>query len=261
MGANLFKNTGNSCLSEAAKEELNCLGVTIKETGCTIENTAPYSEDLESLLQSYPVFRLDLPLNQQGFLFNSQDRAIFIENDGYQVSLREAKLNITTYAMAADPLSWDLITRFKVDKKFELYSMHELRQNFSLFYDSRYMKRWGDMAQNWGDFQGTWANHGTKREYVYRGGDTFIKLSQCEETICLYIVIDDISEADYTRFSANDERWYQVTCISTGLNKCTEYARKKKPADLYKVVQIGSRGDYVEVPLRYEPAPPVFEPN
>lgn len=259
MSANLFKNSFSSCLSEEAQEELQCLGITVKETGCTIENAAPYSQDLDSLLQSYPVFSLDLSLNENGLLFNSGDRAIFVENDGYQVSLRQAEGDLQSYIQAANPESWQVLTRFRIDKKYELYSLQQLLSTFPLFYDDKYMKKWGEMDQNWEELAEKWKKHTTLKEYIYKQGDTFLTLSQCEETVCLYIVLEDVLRSEYTRFSTGDDRWQRITCMGTGFNKCMSYNRKKQPFDLYKVVQIGSKGDYVEVPVRYKPSPPIYE--
>lgn len=259
MEANLFKNGCYACLSEEAQEELKCLGVSVKETNCTIETVAPYPQDLESLLQSYPVFSLGLPLNEDGLLFNFQDRAIFIENDGYQVSLRQSKFGIFTYAKAADPDSWEVLTRFRIAKKYELYSLYDLLTNYPLFYDNRFMKRWGEIDISWGDLDGKWSGFKIKKEYIFREGDTFLTLSPCEETMCLYIVIEDVAEEDYTKFSVNDGRWVKISCITTGFNKCMGNQRKKHPTDLYKLVRLGSRGDCVEVPIRYRPSPPLYE--
>ncbi len=259
MSANLFKNGCSSCLSEEAQAELLCLGVSVKETNCTIETVAPYPQDLDSLLQSYPVFSLDQPLNEAGLLFNFQDRAIFIENDGYQVSLRQARFGIYTYARAADPDSWDVLTRFRIDRKYELYSLYDLLSTYPLFYDDHYMRRWGEFDVTWGDFEGKWAKHKTKKEYIFKEGDTFLTVSPCEETLCLYIVIEDVAEDDYIKFSVSDERWVKIACISTGFNRCMGHQRKKHPTDLYKVVKLGSKGDCIEVPVRYRPLPPVYE--
>lgn len=45
--------------------------------------------------------------------------------------------------------------------------------------------------------------------------------------------------------------WQKVYCVSTGVNKCLEREVQKSPSDFYEVVEIGSRGHYVDVPEPY----------
>lgn len=260
MSANLFKNNCSSCLGPEALDELQCLGISVKDTSCTPENSAPYYKDFESLLQSYPVFTLDLPLNNKGLLFNFQDRALFIEDGGHEVTLRQANYGIFTYVQALTPGAWLTLAKFSIQNRYDIYTLYDLYTRHKMFDGSIITGAWGKLDKPWlNNLTRTWANFRANRNYLYKKGDTFLVLSSCEETLSLYYVINDISVANYSEFSTDSPYWKKVTSVQTGFNKCLGCDRTKHPADLYDIVEVGSKGHKVEAPIRYTPAPPLYE--
>lgn len=238
---------------------MQCLGVTVKDTNCTPKNSAPYYKDFESLLKSYPVFTLELPFNDQGLLFNFQDRVIFIEDGGHEVTLRQANYGIFTYLQALTPGAWLILARFTIEHRYDTYSLFDLYSRYKLLDDSLKTSKWGQSDSKWEDVNQNWDKIIFDRNYLYRAGDNFLTLSPCEETISLYYVVGDVLAENYSTFRSTDSRWVKITSIQTGFNKCLGCDRKKHPSDLYKLIEIGSQGHKVEVPTRYTPPLPVYE--
>lgn len=122
-----------------------------------------------------------------------------------------------------------------------------------------------------------WNDASVRRQFLYNQGDEVLVEGECGDALCLYIALIDLPATDYIwkkyseesfsefmYLSSSDEAngqktrvWQRVYCVATGANRCLEYQREKEPALNYDVVEIGSKGHFVEVPIPYRLKPPV----
>ena len=122
-----------------------------------------------------------------------------------------------------------------------------------------------------------WNQARVKRDFFYRRGDIVLVDGECKDTVCVFIALRDLEVTDYIwnkyskvpfsekiYLSSYDERrgiktsvWQRIYCLSTGRNQCLEYQRRKEPELGYDVVEIGSKGHFVEMPVPYRLGPTV----
>lgn len=260
MGANLFKTGCKSCVGPIAQDELDCLGIDYTITECTAENVATCGQSFSELLELYPVFNLNLSLNENGRLFEFMDRVLFIENDGFSVTLRQAKTEILDFVQAVSHSDWAVICSIKLDKKYDPVTLFDLLSRYKLYRPNFYTKNWSELLVSWADLPDKWRQVSYRRDLVYSPGDSFTVIGPCQETICLYLVVKDFLATDenitkYSSFTSKSEYWVKIFCIETGFNSCLGYTRKNHPADLYEVVNIGSDCHKVERPVKYVSTP------
>lgn len=263
MGANLFKTGCKSCIGQIAQDELDCLGVDVASTNCTSENVAPCGQDLTELLELYPVFDLDLPFNENGNLFEFQDRVLFVGDNGYSVTLRQALTEIRTYVQAVQPQDWEDICTIKLGVKYENRTLFDLVQNYKPYEPKFFAQTWSNFNLSWAESEYKWSNASYRKQFLYRSGERFRVLGPCEETMCVYLVIKDLEVTDrniekYATFISDPEYWVKILCVETGFNSCLDYQRKKTPFDLYKVVNLSCDGNGVEQPIQYVPEVPLL---
>jgi hypothetical protein len=263
VGANLFKTGCKSCIGPIAQDELDCLGIDYTFTDCTTENVATCGQDFSALLELYPVFDLSQPLNGNGLLFEYRDRVLFIEDDGYSVSLREANSEIQTFLQAVQPQYWTHICKLKLEIKYENRTLFDLVNGYKPYEPRFFAQTWADFGKTWALSNYIWSNPSYKKQLFYKAGDKFRTLGPCEETLCVYLVTKDIEVTDdriktHATFVSDPEHWTKIICIETGFNSCLGYQRKNHPADLYEVVSIGSDCHKVEVPIDYVPSKPLL---
>jgi hypothetical protein len=210
-----------------------------------LEVDTPLSNISPNFLGLYPLFRLDQPLNEQGRVFNEGDRVIFIENDGFKAVLKEAKVNIPLVEDVFVESNWDVVEQLKLSEKYELYTYDGLIEDYDFVNLDRYKTAWGEIDKGWSSCVFKWRQAKTPKQFLYEKGDIFLKLSPCGETLCVYVVIQNMEVGDEVR-----DRCVRHFCVGTGEDKCSGYRRRKTPESLYQVVEIGSRSDFIEPPLR-----------
>lgn len=120
-----------------------------------------------------------------------------------------------------------------------------------------------------------WGVARIRRERLYKKGDIVLLRGECDDSLCVYVAVADLPAteyvfeqyfgkpfSDFVYLNAEDRAdnqktkiWQMQYCISTGRNRCLEYQRKKEPALGYEVIEIGSKGHYVEAPVPYRLKP------
>lgn len=105
-----------------------------------------------------------------------------------------------------------------------------------------------------------WHESRIKRQFFYRQGDIVLVEGECGDALCVYIATQDIPVTKETlvsqsSFDPKSSLWQRIYCVPTGRNKCLEYQRKKEPELGYDVVEIGSEGHFVEMPVPYRLRP------
>jgi hypothetical protein len=263
VGANLFKKGCKSCIGLIAQDELDCLGIDYTTTDCTTENVAPCGQDFPDLIELYPVFDLSLVPNGAGLLFESGDKVLFIGDEGYSVTLREASLDISTFLQAVNPENWTIVCEIKLDTKYEKYSLFELVRDYKPYEPRFFAQTWSDFGLNWSAANYKWSSSSYRKQFLYKAGDKFRTLGPCGETMCVYLVVRDVEVTDsnikkYATFVSDAEYWTKILCIETGFNSCLGYQRKNNPEDLYEIVGIGSEYHVVELPKKYVPVVPTL---
>jgi hypothetical protein len=104
-----------------------------------------------------------------------------------------------------------------------------------------------------------WNKARLRRDYFYRAGDIVLIEGECKDIVCTYVATQDIPATieiyeSFLEFK-QEPYWRKLYCLATGQNKCLEYQRTRDVKAGYDVVQLGSKGHYVEVPVPYRVRP------
>lgn len=215
-------------------------------------------------------------------------RVLLIGDDGYEVGLYEANQDILSISGPFDFQKWTKICSVKTSIPIGLPSVQDLLDRFRFYSLSLFYDEWDEVDSEWSedayevslqncqaiggslaDFEkcmrntdsNTWGNVKIRKQFFYRRGDVVLVEGECGDVICVWTAIQDMpaSQAiydEYKKFQPGPY-WQKTYCVSMGegVNKCLDYQRKKEPSLGYDVVQIGSQGHYVEVPVPYRLKP------
>lgn len=213
-------------------------------------------------------------------------RVLLIEDDGYEVGLYEANQDIVSISGPFDYAKWDKICGVKTTIQVGLPTIEELRERYEPYSLKYFYDQWDEVDSTWSegtyelalqacqaqggslaDFEkcmrdsssDVWKDTRVRREFFYKRGDIILIDGECGDVVCIWIAIQDMPATEevynqYIKF-APGPYWQKIYCVGTDRNKCLEYERKKEPALGYDVVQVGSLGHYVEVPVPYRLKP------
>lgn len=209
-------------------------------------------------------------------------RVLMIEDDGYLITLYEANTDILSSYVRFVPSQWDKICSIVSVTPAGVQSEAELRTLYQPYGLKYSFLSWEEAASSWnsdlrqkaldscsgvsGDARDIclknlsddrWGSFSIRKENFYDEGDIVLVDGECGDSLCVWTAIKDVPVTDevykeYEKFKQG-EYWVKNYCISTGSNKCLEYQRKKTPQDAYEVIEIGSKGHYVEKPIPFSP--------
>jgi hypothetical protein len=215
-------------------------------------------------------------------------KVVYIADDGYTLEVYEALEDVLSFPFELDKSKWEKVCQVKTTVPFGILSIEELLSKYKKFSIEEFYKNWGDIEEGWesnlqqnaiqvclsqnpnltpGELEeclkdknsDVWNEARARRVNFYNQGDIFINEGVCGDVICLYIVTENVEVTDenynkYERFIV-DGPWQKVYCVSTGVNKCLGVSRSKEPSEGYELVEIGSKGHYVEAPIPYKLKP------
>lgn len=145
------------------------------------------------------------------------DRVLYIENDGYLISLYEAVENIPSITGPFDHSKWSKICSIELPEPFGLPTIPELLERYNYYTISLFFEEWEEFSSEWERklFQESkeacdiedgvrkipkkdldcladnsvdvWKDARIRKEYFYREGDYAIVNSDCKDTVCLYL--------------------------------------------------------------------------
>lgn len=230
----------------------------------------------------------------RAFIAYAEDSyVLYIEEDGYKVSLYQANQDVVAISGAFDYSKWDKICHVETAIPVGLPTIEELLSRYS-FYELKFFdKEWSRYSESWeanlkeqtmgacmgqglsikefekcvrGGSSDEWDEARVRRDFFYRAGDIVLSEGTCGDSLCVYIALQDIPATEevfeqYQKLSPSNPFWSKAYCVATGRNKCLEYQRTKDPAAGYDVVEIGTKGHFVEVPAPYrlKPTTPSLE--
>lgn len=215
-------------------------------------------------------------------------RVLLIENDGYELGLYEANQDVLSISGPFDSSKWDKICSIKTTIPVGLPTPEELYERYAEYTLEYFYGKWDEIDSTWseGTYElalqncqsqgGTiedlgkcmrnsnsdiWKDARVRKEFFYKNGDVVRVETECGDAICIWVAIQDIPAteeiyAEYANFKPGPY-WKKIYCVNTKANKCLEYQREKEPILGYDVVQIGSLGHYVEVPVPYRLSPDI----
>lgn len=214
------------------------------------------------------------------------DIVILIEDDGYSIGLYQANQDILSLPGPFDYSKWDKICNVKTTIPIGLPTIQELEERYKEYKLEYFFDEWDEIDSPWSqgsyeqslsfcqsqggtlaDFEkcmkdsssDKWKEARVRKEFFYRKGDTVLVYGECYDVVCVWTAIVDMpaDEATYQEYSIfkPGPYWQKIYCVNLEGNKCLEYQRKKEPELGYDVVQIGSLGHYVEVPVPYKLKP------
>lgn len=222
--------------------------------------------------------------------YSPGDRVLVIEEDGYELSLYEAISEVAVFPAILDKSKWEKICSIKTSTPVGVPTIEELYSSFELYNPSQFYSSWGEFDLDWDEqlkqqslqeclndnpsatlaelekciderrkSTDEWSKARKKKDFLYRQGDIFLVLGECEDSLCVYAVVEDVPATNeifdkYREFKPSPY-WGKLYCLSTGENKCLGPQRTKTPEQGYELVEIGSKGHYVEFPIPYLLAP------
>ena len=211
--------------------------------------------------------------------YTTGSMVLVIEDDGHTIALYRANQNITAISKAFNPLKWDKICQVETTEPAGIPSIAELRQRYGLYGLDLFDSTWSSYSKEWGDLESLdkWSDGKVRRQFFYKAGDTVFTEEECGDALCLYIALVDLPATDFVweKYSESGlvesmylsvfdlaagqktRVWQRIYCVPTGRNKCLEYQRRKEPELGYDVVEIGSKGHFVEMPVPYRLGPSV----
>lgn len=307
-----------------AIEELDVIG-SVVDKSCSREslNTCGYS--IEEIFEDYPIynsqkglykswghiiFNWEVGPSSPNLLFsandnkwsistfreivsyNAGDRVVYIEDDGYTVSVYEALEQILSFPGAFDRSKWRKICYVQTTIPIGLPSVDELYDRYDIYNLELFYKDWQDVNTQWDEdlheqsldyclaqhpnttilelekcvddrklSTDRWNKTRVRKQFFYRAGDIVLVEGECKDIVCAYIAEQDMPATDAIYNEYRDFKpgvyWQKLYCLATGRNKCLEYQRKRDVHAGYDVVELGSKGHFVErpVPYRLRPTP------
>ena len=198
------------------------------------------------------------------------DRVLYIEDDGYLISLYEATEDIPALSPPLDRNKWDKLCSIRVSEPVQLPTVQELKERYRPYALDLYLENWGEAESNWNEDlvvpdSDHWETYKIKKDYYYKPGDFVLIESECSDAFCLWINIKPIPTGEYyanahAHFPYDepvaDENgvehlyWDKLYCVNSGYNKCLG-PQSATGLPNYQFVQIGSEGHYVEQPIPY----------
>jgi hypothetical protein len=297
--SNLFNKNCFSKLTEEQKTSVERLGVesSVVDNSCSRE-TNSCGKSLQELVDQYSFYdpqkgtytswgNIEFPwdidsstvfnLNyaesdnkwrvakyQTQFSYFTGDKVLYIEDDGYKISLYEANQDIDSAVGIFEESKWDRVCQIELSKPFTLPTPEELNELYSFYSLEFFLTKWGDFSNNWSfnlenDSSDQWGDAKIRKDFFYSRGEYILVEGYCKDTLCLFLAHTDMPATDenyeiYKNFLDSPwENYFQkVYCVKTKINKCLE---REKTRDLpnYKEIKIGSQGsgDYLEKPLPY----------
>lgn len=214
-------------------------------------------------------------------------RVLLIEEDGYRVSLYQANENIAATTKFFDRSKWTEVCHIDTTEPAGLPSISELRSRYEQYSLDLFEKRWEKYETDWlsnlsqqslsqcvssnsttellekclkSSPSDKWGEARARRQFFYRAGDTVLVDGECGDVVCVYTATQDIPATEQilssqSTFNPQNPMWQRMYCVPTGRNKCLEYQRRKEPELGYDVVEIGSRGHFVEMPVPFRLRP------
>lgn len=213
-------------------------------------------------------------------------RVLLIEDDGYELGVYEANQDVVSISGPFDYSKWDKVCGVKTTIPIGLPAPEELRERYAEYKLEYFYDEWDEIDSTWSegtyelalqtcqskggslsDFEkcmrdsssDVWENARIRREFFYRRGDTVRVEAECADAVCIWTAIQDMPATEQVYNEHVDFKpgvyWQKNYCVNTKTNKCLEYQRRKEPSLGYDVVQIGSLGHYVEMPVPYRLKP------
>jgi len=214
-------------------------------------------------------------------------RVLVIEDDGYRVGLYEAREDILAISKAFDYSKWEKICHVETTVPAGLPTIAELRRLYKSYELKFFDEEWGEYKEDWdepllqqsillcnqpgrtiaqlekclaGQSSDRWKQARVRRQFFYKAGDIVLVEGECEDALCVYIATQNVPATEaifaaYENFNQYNPAWQKIYCVPTHINKCLEYQRRKEPALGYDIVQIGSEGHFVELPVAYRLRP------
>lgn len=227
MGDSILFTRG--CCNNITEKQLKslseaCINTAVVDSAESAKSLNTCGMNIEQLFSTYEIYKSIVA-------YYPGDRVLFFEQDGYELSLYEATTEILTFPAALDQSKWEKICSIKTSIPVGLPSVEELYALYSKY----------------------------KKDFLYRAGDIFLVIGDCEDTVCVYTVNEDVpaTEEIYNEYSVFKPSlfWSKLYCVSTGGNKCLNPQRNRELVNQYELVEIGSKGHYVERPLPYSLQP------
>ena len=218
------------------------------------------------------------------YAYRQGDRVLYIEDDGYILSLYEANQDIISFPGPLDRTKWDKVCSVETTIPVGILTAEELKERYLYFNFEYFFDEWEEMDSTWSnplyqqslsqcntpgisieDYEkclkdqssDVWQEARIRKEFFYRSGDYFIVDGVCEDTVCLYSIIKDLpaTKENYDKYidfykTPESEYWEKLYCVKTGRNKCLE-PQRKRGLDNYQLIQLGTEGHYAEQPIPY----------
>lgn len=154
------------------------------------------------------------------FSYYQGDRVIYLENNGYTLSVYEAINDIEVLPGPLDKDKWNKICSIDSSEQIQVYSYDYLKSKYPYY---------------------------AIRQTPYLTGDIVLYDSACGDISCVYIALGTISTGQMTANPADSTLWHRSICVNNGKpSKCL----KSPPCNDSLSLSDGFR-DLICLPTRY----------
>ena len=81
--------------------------------------------------------------------YSPGDRVLYIEDDGYRISLYEATEDVSSISGPFDKSKWSSVCSIELPEPFGLPTIEELRERYKYYSLSLFFKEWGEINADW----------------------------------------------------------------------------------------------------------------
>lgn len=235
----------NCCgLSQEQYDALLASGIQVSEPELCSDYERNNSCGLSAaeLLQTYALYDPQIQTNPS---YSTGARVLNIEKDGYELGLYEALENLGPVPLEFDSEKWEEVCRVRRSEPIDVGLITDFFNQYEEY-------ELDPLDVGVGNF-------------FYSAGDIFSVVGECGDTVCAYLCVTNFPATEqnfnsYKNFKPSPF-FTKLYCVGTGANRCLEVPRRATIPEAYKVVRIGSRGHYVEVPIPHFYSPVVLLPS
>lgn len=169
---------------------------------------------------------------RQVIAYPKGSEVLFIEKDGYEVSLYKANSDVFSISGPFNRTKWDKICSVQTTKQTGLPSPKELKERFSFYSLDLFYKNWEEVTSTWSQStyfdtfekcknngktlkeiedcvnnsnSDRWKEARVKKDFFYRVGDFVLVEGECGDIFSVYAAIKDIPTSDFIRLEYSNK--------------------------------------------------------
>ena len=176
------------------------------------------------------------------------DRVLYIEDDGYEMSIYQANEDIPAPAGPLDRTKWTKVCSIQLPEPVKLPSIEELIATYEFYHLKEYLEDWGEAESTWNQDltprdSDEWDDYKIRRDFFYKVGDFALVEAECSDAFCLWINIRDMPVTDenltiFSKFSPYYDFKGAWTSTDANTIRVNQFKHPYKVNDVIKVIVV-----------------------